>query len=498
MPKKAQPTRTTNPLPFADLDPHRFEDLARNLIYDFRRWKSIEATGKAGNDDGFDVRAWEETSDISNFDQQDDELSIHPMEGNLWKIQCKREKQLGPTRVKAIINEGVDEKEPPYGYILVAPTTFSKRSYDVFRNELRAKGVMEFHLWGKSELEDMLFLPKNDNILFAFFGISLVTRRRSRTTEIRFAISNKNKLFKILSNGYPNQEFRKPILARDSKDSHYPWETNYKDFERAPRWKEYTAIAFHPVGLVVEVAKHFAFLDAKVKEWDFVDTIDLLHRQGDDNAKRKDDYEKQNRVRNCWKYMPRANQAYFIVNGLIFFEDILAIDSEGDSLFLFPHIFADFRAKFGPVKGLMHSLKIGHREIYLNDEYKRVSCFPKVFPVLQKGRVYKDRAVEVDEDSARRITSGNGVQNIFDVGGTYAFLKQRDLIRVAGVRPSILGDETFIEITHKYEMPARDYMKEHPEHVSLVEKQIGRTLNEQDCVTIFEFETVPSWKLKDE
>ncbi len=54
---------------------------------------------------------------------------------------------------------------------------------------------MEFQLWGKAELEDMLCQPKNDHILFTFFGISLVTRRRSRSTEIRKIVTNKNKLF---------------------------------------------------------------------------------------------------------------------------------------------------------------------------------------------------------------------------------------------------------------------------------------------------------------
>jgi hypothetical protein len=30
---RAQPTRTTGPLHFEDLEPHRFEDLVRRLIY---------------------------------------------------------------------------------------------------------------------------------------------------------------------------------------------------------------------------------------------------------------------------------------------------------------------------------------------------------------------------------------------------------------------------------------------------------------------------------
>ena len=52
-------TRTLNPLPFSDLEPHRFEDLIRQLAYDLRRWKSLEATGRGGTDSGMDIRAVE-------------------------------------------------------------------------------------------------------------------------------------------------------------------------------------------------------------------------------------------------------------------------------------------------------------------------------------------------------------------------------------------------------------------------------------------------------
>jgi len=45
---KPSTTKTLNPLPFQDLEPHRFEDLVRQLAYDFRRWKSLEAVGRGG------------------------------------------------------------------------------------------------------------------------------------------------------------------------------------------------------------------------------------------------------------------------------------------------------------------------------------------------------------------------------------------------------------------------------------------------------------------
>ncbi len=124
---------------------------------------------------------------------------------------------------------------------------------------------MEFYLWGKSELEDMLHLPKNDRILFTFFGILLVSRRRSRSTEIRFAVNNKNKLYRIFGD---DQIGNRPVLLRDSKDSKYPYRDRYQDFENRPRWREYIATNYHPLGLIVNVNEHFAYVDLANREYD--------------------------------------------------------------------------------------------------------------------------------------------------------------------------------------------------------------------------------------
>ena len=59
MPKPIKATKTINPLHFEDREPHRFEDLVRRLLYGYREWKDIEATGWGGSDEGFDIRAWE-------------------------------------------------------------------------------------------------------------------------------------------------------------------------------------------------------------------------------------------------------------------------------------------------------------------------------------------------------------------------------------------------------------------------------------------------------
>ena len=52
-------TKTLNPLHFEDLEPHRFEDLVRQIIYDFKEWSLLEPTGRLGSDDGYDARGFE-------------------------------------------------------------------------------------------------------------------------------------------------------------------------------------------------------------------------------------------------------------------------------------------------------------------------------------------------------------------------------------------------------------------------------------------------------
>jgi Restriction endonuclease len=251
-------TRTFAPIHFEDLDPHRFEDLIRELIYDFRDWRSIEATGTAGSDDGFDIRAFEKMLTQDQLDDQEEPVEAqHPMDGPRWMIQGKREKTLTPSAVMKILDD-VDASDPPYGYILAASAVFSKKSYDVFREELRKKGVMEFYLWGRPALEDMLHLPKNDRILFTFFGISLVSRRRSRTTEIRAAVATKNKLYKAL--GDPHSRIERNVLIRDISDTKYPYEGEYSDFRENPRWVERVVSPIIVIRMYPRVGRDLALL----------------------------------------------------------------------------------------------------------------------------------------------------------------------------------------------------------------------------------------------
>src|ERR1700733_11419239 len=163
-------TRTLNPLHFEDLDPHRFEDLVRQIIYDLKTWRSLEPTGRLGSDDGYDARGFEIINSQEALDEEvvDENEEIVPSEDRLWQIQCKREKTITPGKIKQYADEMIKKGAPsPYGIIFAAACDFSKDARDVFAQKMQEKKVQEFYLWGKADLEDMLMQPKNDNLLYA-------------------------------------------------------------------------------------------------------------------------------------------------------------------------------------------------------------------------------------------------------------------------------------------------------------------------------------------
>lgn len=159
-------TRTINPLHFEDLEPHRFEDLVRQVLHNFRDWHSLEATGRSGADDGIDIRGFEPMLFA-------DEAEGEGLEKRVWIIQCKRYNSMGPAAVRKIVANDLEQQpETPYGYMLVVSCTLSKKAYDAFRDEVSKFGVVDSLVWGKGELEDQLYKPVNHHLLPPFFGLT--------------------------------------------------------------------------------------------------------------------------------------------------------------------------------------------------------------------------------------------------------------------------------------------------------------------------------------
>lgn len=495
---KTKVTRTYGPIHFEDLDPHRFEDLVRELIYDYKEWQTIEATGRSGSDDGFDIRAYEKVEQETRNEEEDEEVApVHPMDGNMWMIQGKREKGVGPKRVKEIIDE-IDSTNTPYGYILAASANFSKKSYDVFRDELRKKGVMEFYLWGKAEMEDMLHLPKNDRIPFTFFGISLVSRKRSQVSAIRSTVVIKNKLIRALG----DDTFNKPVLLRDLKDTKYPFEGEYGDFEKYPRWREYRAYRHHPLGIWCHIQEYYAYIDTEKKEWDFTKAAKLVHKEMQYEEDRQKSFEDGQKVRRVWEFFKRANQGTFIVDGLVRYDSIELIDDRGDNHFEFPHLYVDFKKKSGPFSWYRHFLEVEEQKFELDDTWREVEIFPEDFPSKPVfGKIHKKNKLTLNETALKEFNdSYDRIKFLCDTDGKYDFLKQKDVISIANTSTQYSPEDAMIQITSRFKTKVKDYLEQNRVGFNpwyTIKIQLEREPNTDEEINIYESKRVSKWDLEE-
>ena len=498
MTKRAQVTKTMNPLHFEDLEPHRFEDIVRQLCYDFREWHSIEPTGRSGNDEGMDIRAFEKRRVFYDDEHTGDGETEYVTEGNQWVFQCKREKTLGPRDVKRIIEEGPFQRNEIYGYVLAAPVNFSKRSYDVFREELRERGVTEFALWGRAELEDKLLMPKNDHILFAFFGVSLVMKRRGRITAVRTRINTKNKLYRIIGEDAGGGGFSRPVLVRDIDDSSYPWKEEIIDFAARPRWEPYVAFDYHPDGLLVHMHRYFAFLDTIAAEYDVLRDIDLLNVP----TRYFEPIDEETRdLRQCiedyWQHLPRCNQAIFEIDGLLCWDDILFIDDKGDGMFEGPHLFVEAKPETNLVSGFFLGFRTGGKSVSMEDRFERKTKFPAKLPQYVKPKISVDKAITLDEATILQLTQHfEPVITLYDIDGRYDSLRVRDVVPIENL-PAI-DNEFYLEVTYRYAQTVEKYLGEQPEPYfrQVVEMQVGRAVKGKEKLHILECRRVSKWQVQ--
>lgn len=391
-------TRTIGPLHFEDLDPKRFEDLVRQLAYEFKPWRQLEATGRSGSDDGFDARGYEIVA-------SDAQPSASPEEGEtveepstlnegiddrLWLIQCKRERAIGPKALVKYLDDtvlGPDEKL--HGLVFTAACDFSKKARDDFAKKCREMNLEEWHLWGKAELEDRLFRPENDHLLFAYFGFSLAIRRRSQRADLRARLAMKRKANRMLKD-----QSHASILLRSPDATDYPDPGDLVHFKKNPLWMVWPYHGMSHDGLKFCVQRYFAYLSDDGKSWDAAMAVnDARSRTHDDPWLGEDRHdEKRQSVYEFWNKIPEANKAWLEVVGILPFEDILDIDDLGDEYVRVPHVYAPFApGRRGPFKGYI-------AEVETIGQWERRSFYART---MTDGRVeyFPAEFRELDDDS---------------------------------------------------------------------------------------------------
>lgn len=350
-------SRTIGPLHFEDLDPKRFEDLVRQLAYEFKPWRRLEATGRAGADHGFDARGYEIVANaVQPEDAADDSETVEEravldegFEDRLWLIQCKRERAIGPkVLVKYLDDTVLSPDESLHGLVFAAACDFSKASRDGFARKCRDIGVAEWHLWGKAELEDRLFRPENDHLLFAYFGFSLTIRRRSQRTDLRARLAMKRKAHRMLKD-----RVGASLLLRSPDATNYPHADGLADFKKNPSWAVWAYRGMSHEGLQFCVERYAAYLSDDGKSWDAAMAVnDAKSHLQDDPWSGVDRYdEKRQPIFEFWNDIPEFNRAWFEVVGVVPFDQILDIDDLGDEYVQAPHVFVPFASgENGPFK----------------------------------------------------------------------------------------------------------------------------------------------------
>jgi hypothetical protein len=382
--------RTFAPLHFEDLEPRRFEDLVRQLAYDLRQWRMLEATGRAGSDGGFDARGFESIEPLpldENSDEDTEEKPIDRLQDRLWLIQCKRERVINPAKLKSHLDDiPAASTNNLYGMVFVACCDFSKKARDVFRSWCSDRGISEAHIWGKAELEDQLYQAKNDGLLFAYFGFSLRIRRRSVKTELRARLAMKRKAERIL-------QHYQAILLRDPTDERYPY-----TFEGEPpaRWRVVQFKEHHPRGLVILKRRYFAYMADDKIHWDYIEQtespgVSAYENPWHEQVEGSIDHALDQKIHKFWSDQPDRNQANYYVYELIKYEDILDIDEKGDKALSKPHVYLESIASRKEGKYIENLLMYNPTEIPADDT-NRVEFFPKEFPPTDDS---------VDEDNSR-------------------------------------------------------------------------------------------------
>jgi hypothetical protein len=310
---------------------------------------------------------------IAQAQRRPEDADIITQPEKQWLIQCKREKSITPKKLKKYAGDVTHSGL--YGVIFAAPCELSKTARDVFRAILQRKGIQEIHIWGKAELEDMLFQPKNDHLLFAYFGFSIAIRRRTAQTEIRRKLSMKKKALTLLGN--LNGPHSTKILLRDVDDTMYPQkaETGARD-----SWR-YAIFNWHYTGgIVCMVRQHFAYLHDDKERWDYVESFNEVLYSAESfysNEDRELRWKERNRIHVYWNTISKPNRAWLEILWRIPYEEIIAIDGDGDALVPAPHVYLSLeRASLWDAQ-----IKVDYQPVLsMPDLDKRMNFFPKTFP----------------------------------------------------------------------------------------------------------------------
>ena len=316
-------TKTIGRLHFDDLEPIRFEELCLSVIYRMRRWLYIDHLGKLGSDGGVDIRACEQL--------ENDKKNIH-------HFQCKRYTKLTKAEMRKIVADYKNKNtEVADYYYLVVGCSLSKVYIDYFRELCDKANFKNVEIWTASVLEAVLYSNYHD-LLFAYFGVNMTSKRNDRIAAIRRNIDLKHRMHRDLlkaSSDFSNDERREllyspwkkfkhsRVLIRSIYDTKYPENTRLTGDYSAGYFRV-EVFNFYHNGL--QVFTYPYAITAKVR---------VSESENEENSE-------------------SIEEMRLYVVGCIPFENIIAYDADGDEYYPYPHLFCDFSNGSDPFEDIVY------------------------------------------------------------------------------------------------------------------------------------------------
>ncbi len=242
--------------------------------------------------------------------------------------------------------------------------------------------------WGRGDLEDQLFLPENDHLLFAYFGISLQIRRRSQTTELRARLVKKRQVYRAV--GGLDHRGRTPVLVRDPTEPGYPFPERVDEpDETSPPWL-WTAFEHHsnPDTVALIFRRHHAWISADRKRYDVIDTCShvMPGRNGFDKAPARDEEACDRLWRFFHNEIPEDERAWIEVVGWIPFDDILLVDDLGDAFNGPPHLLVardHTHGFFAHTRSFLQLARDSSEQRLKPQDLRRTKLFPDPIPDIE-------------------------------------------------------------------------------------------------------------------
>jgi len=320
----SKPTRTTNKIHFEDLHDRRFEDLCLQLVYRSNIWTDIYHDGRLGSDKGVDIRAIELLENGANRN---------------WFVQCRRYKKAASADLKKAVDDILKKAEIlPVVLLLIFSCDVSLVARTFYDKYARAKGIITPKLWTASVLETKLYSDFPD-LLFAFFGISLVKEKRKKELFVKRNLVMKRRVTKVLSGFQRGRN----IIIRSIDDESYP-DVDEGDKGRISGWFKTEFDEIYHDGIEIILNIHYTIMEKEPDFWDAKWSRIEPHILGIKSHSSKNS-SGENVFKYKWHEKININKffilkCYFI--GRIPFRNIIEIDEDGDEYGGYPHFFCNF------------------------------------------------------------------------------------------------------------------------------------------------------------